>query len=322
MESLPLLAVFFVIVGSLIRASRKVWTKWFQESEHPKQWKTRPAALTAVQMSVASATFFIWAALTGGSKVEGDPWVLFYWVVATGVLSVFNMYARTALQGLKGITLSAPIEALVPLGALIIGPLMALVFPMQSWRRFPLDVWGITGVVIMVIGVYRLNLRAALADQGNVSTVRLFTLLRRNSAFVSAILVVTLGAIGVNLEAEMANRASIPWVLAWTFLITALGNYGMAWRGKEFSGLPLGAVAWAAVPGMLFALGNGVTNYAYRYANTAYVAGLKRSDVIFSLLGGWLINKEREELTRRVVAGTLIAIGAALILVGMRPASP
>jgi len=313
-------AVGLVLLGAVIRSARKIWTKTFQDANHPRAWKNRPAALTAIQMTVAATTFFIWSVLSGGPQIEGSLTIFVSWLVAAGLLQIFNMHARTALQGLKGLTLSAPVEAFVPLAAIAVGLLFNMVFPFKSWARFPLNVWGLLGIVLMVVSLYSLDLLRALKKEqptgAKVNLLSPFVALRENPALLAVVLVVILGGVGVNIDAELAQRANVPWALAWIAVFAAAGNYLRGWRNGEFADLAWRDIAWVAAPGTLFAVGNGITNYAFRLANTAFVAALKRSETFFSIIGGRFINKETEQFDRRLFAGILMVLGAALVVIG------
>lgn len=323
MNSLVVLALVCVTVGCVLRAGRKIWTRHFQDKDHPQQWKQRPAALTSVQMFVASLSFFIWAGFSSEPLISTDMKTFLCLVLAAGGLAIFNMFFRTFLQGLKGVTLAGPVEALVPLGAVVTGLFFG--------EDLPFNYWGLAGIIFMVLGLYKIALHKALLKMDDESRQRMvpegqkirltlapFLFARENPAVLAALMVVLLGSIGVHLDARLARSASVPWAFGCVFGISGVGNFLWALYKSEFKDLKLKHLLWAALPGTLFALGNGVTNYAYRFANTSYIAALKRGDVILTLIGGRKINKETEDFSNRLIGGALIAIGAALITIAIR----
>src|SRR3989339_358184 len=138
-----IIATILVVAGALALAFYNVLSRIFQRDD----WRNR-SALVSVATSVGSAIM-----LLGYSLVTGGPSMSAGWlfpVLATGVLNIGIMFAKTRARALEDVSLVTPIDSTTP--AVVIVTAMVIV------GEYPTTL-GWIGIWVLVVGTYILNIQ-------------------------------------------------------------------------------------------------------------------------------------------------------------------
>jgi uncharacterized membrane protein len=319
----PVMRVFgLMMVGTMLLALYNVRTKLVLSNQ--KFWAGRDAAVATLVMGYCSLMLFVICAFTGGPQVQRGFWVP---VVLTGVLNIVIQYANMRSKALEDVSLVSPISSTTPAIVILTSFIILGEFPT------PL---GWAGIWVMVAGTYILAIqdvwqKLAAREQARAEhRSRLgfwfsiwfapFIALKSSRGVRWAFLSALVGSVSLNYDGEAARTANIAFGAACVFGITALGNLFFFGGLKQLQGLDMRYATkktlWLA---LLFALLHLAINPTYRETIVPYVGTLKRLAIPFTIVLAALPPlRERKSFRQRLVGGTLMAIGATLIGVGMK----
>jgi len=218
-----------------------------------------------------------------------------------GVLGAvtFALYGRALMQG--DLSLTLPMLAFTPLFLLVTSPLTLGEFPGPG---------GLLGLVCVVAGSYVLNLRERRT--GFWGPLRA---LWTNPGARLMLLVAAIWSIGANYD-KIGVRASSPefWIAS-VYTATSLALLPGVFRGSR--GI-LGQVRFAPLllvsAGLLEAVGLVCQMHALTMTLVSYVIAVKRLSVIFGVLLGALVFRERD-VAHRLPGAILMVLGVFFIAV-------
>lgn len=303
------LAIIFVVAGAFAFAFHNTLSRHYQRGE----WKKRSALLTTLNMSVASGLLLISSLVTDGPQLS-DGWL--FPVLATGVLNIGIMYAKTRARALEEVSLVTPIDSTTP--AIVIITAMIIV------GEYPTKL-GWLGVWVLVLGTYILNiqeLRQKLLEKTVnpswqkrlLAWLAPFLALRRSAGVRWAFFAVGLSTISLNYDGLVARRTDVGFGFGLVCGIAALGNLATTVAKKEHRGVKTSeAFLRMAVLGGLFAVGVFLTGLAFRYSLVAYVGTMKRVVIPMTIVLAYMLLKERESFRQRIAGGIIMTIGAIII---------
>jgi drug/metabolite transporter (DMT)-like permease len=274
-------------------ALKNVWTRSFSESiEQP--------TMVLGLFFFTGVCGIVYVAVTGIPSIQPD----FYWIVAAG--AIIDAVAITLL--IRTIFMS-DLADVYPLVALTPAFTALTSFILLGERPSPL---GIAGVIVIVVGAYLMRVEGA-----KESILKPFRLLFRDAGARYMMLTAFLFSLMGPLFKRAMEASSAGFALTSTQWLTTLilgSIYLMQGRLKDtlkeirrhFWGL-----AGLGVTNFLQAI---LTFLAMRIALVAYVAGVKRLGILFTVLFGYLAFKERGAL-RGAIAGAVMFVGVILIYI-------
>lgn len=276
-------------------------------------WKKRAALFTGITNLVSALSLLSVAFITGGLA----EWTPGWWipVIITGILNIGVQYALTKAKTLEDVSLVSPIASTTP--ALVIFTSMILL------NEYPSPL-GWIGIWTIVIGTYLLNIQEYLdikqAKQEKTSWrdwLAPFLMFKKSLGMRFAFLSAILGTFSLNFDAMAARKANVALAFGCAFLIVGIGNVVAAVYSKKPASdghTPTLKFTWhLLVAGLLFAGVLWTGHSALRYGITPYVGVLKRLMVPTIIIGAWWLLGEKTNFQSRLLGGTIIAIGTALI---------
>ena len=284
------------------------------------------SSLTFASATIAFAVLYIfeWGVIFPSGLLHG-----FFTAVVLGSFAnivVQGLNAKVSTYKLGEASYVAPLQSMTPmlitLTALTLGE-----FP--SWR-------GWFGVAVMSLGTYILafdkkpdSVLGYLTPLTRVALVffnKTRTTVEREKGLVTLLALgsATMGTIGLLFDGLMVRRAGgmqgivfgagmLCAILALSYAPAAL--HSMRKRGQEagivhkYPALPVWVLIVFALLWVSMIL---CTQPQFSHSFVAYVGTLKRLNVLFTVVLGWLVLKERD-FGRRMVAAICIIIGAVLI---------
>lgn len=308
-------AIGLVLLGCLFAALYNVFSKKVQTG----QWKNRSSLLVALHQGGASVILFALAFLTGGPEIQ-PGFVLP--VLLTGFLNIGIMLGKMRARALEDVSLVTPIDSTTPA--------IVIVTSMIILGEYP-STFGWAGIWLLAIGTYVLNIQDVKArlmertETAGLSRSRRyariwfapFLALGKSAGVRWAFFAVLLSTISLNYDGLVARTANIGFGFGCVFGITALGNLAIAFYRKEYRGVEkMEAFAKAAPLAIFFALGNYITNFAFRLEIVPYVGTMKRLQIPLTIILAFYLIGERKSFRERLVGGIIMAIGATLIALG------
>lgn len=227
---------------------------------------------------------------------------LFFWSLASGfihfcyVLCVARSYEAGDLSLVYPIMRSSPALVLV----------CAVVFVGEE-----VSVRGVSGILLVVFGVYIINLKRFNLRELLLPLKALFQ--NRPTQFA---LLTMLTVAGYSIVDKLAVLELHPFIFLYTYaLITVLFYSAYLWMLKDHSGFMR---EWRLshksilINGLISKGGYLLILIAFTFENVSYVAGFRQLSIVFAvLLGGHLLNEESRII--RLAAAIIICSGAALI---------
>ncbi|MBI4160528.1 MAG: DMT family transporter [Candidatus Yanofskybacteria bacterium] len=298
-------AYILTLVGALVFAIYNIIVK--KQLPH---WQGREAVFTAVVAITAGLLLVAFGAIEVDQGNRGMWWP----VAATGLLNIGILYFNTKAKSLSDVSLVVPISAGTP-------TIVVLTSMLILGERVTFVGW--VGIMLTAIGTYLINIR----DYLDKKTGRLgwrdylapFLALSRDRGVRCALWAVGLASISLNYDGLVARRAnSIGLGFGLVFLITALGNVVIATKQKEWGGCFEGGHIFRKTTGVIFAgvLYAGAVwllSAPLQWALVPYIGTLKRLQIPMVTILAYLFLKERVAFKSRLLGGTIMATGAALI---------
>ncbi|OGH74331.1 MAG: hypothetical protein A3G00_02665 [Candidatus Magasanikbacteria bacterium RIFCSPLOWO2_12_FULL_43_12] len=305
-----IVAIILVVAGAFAFAFYNILSRHYQQGE----WKNRSALVTFLELALASALLMAYSLATGGPRLS-TGWL--FPVLATGVLNIGILYAKTRARALEDVSLVTPIDSTTP--AIVILTAMIIV------GEYP-SALGWIGIWVLVLGTYILNiqeLRQKLLEkeQGGPRWQReLRTWLAPFLAFSKSIGVrwaffaVALSTISLNYDGLTARRADVGFGFGLVCAIAAIGNLAIVAVKQEHRAVKIReAITRMVVLGVPFAIGVLLTGLAFRYSLVAYVGTMKRVVIPLTIVLAYFLLNERKSFRQRITGGMIMTVGAILI---------
>ncbi len=214
--------------------------------------------------------------------------------IVTGVLNIGIQYFVMLAKSHEDVSLVTPISASTP-AVVIVTSLLILGEKTSNVGWF--------GIMLLVIGTYVLNIQAYIDQRKKSERPRLrdwlapFLLITKSRGVRYAFIGVLLSTVSLNYDALVSRRANPFFGVTVIFGIVSIFNF-LLWYVKERSATstvdhrPIASSLLLAIviAGVIAALANGITNYAFRYAIVPYVGTLKRLQIPLTIiLAYWLL---------------------------------
>ncbi len=210
---------------------------------------------------------------------------------------------------LTDISLSVPFLALTPVFACFTGFLLL---------GEKVNAVGLTGVILITVGVYSLNIKPGKLSAGDFSHPIRAILRNKGSLYMAAV------AILYSVTSTMSKKAmlfsspeTIPFIYNLCISLSMLPViiYRMAVVPKAGMKIRPGIILIFCIMGLLSALSSLFYFKSVALVNVAYAVSIKRLSLLMSVGYGWLFFRERDVHIR--LAGTLcMVLGIVLIALG------
>lgn len=265
------------------------------------------------KVSPAVLTWFLFAStipiLIIAAYFEGIPVLSLYFFIATITSSLIFIFSKMITNNALKQNL---ISKIMPLSSFsgFFTYIFGLIFLSESIRPVPL-----LGLFLIIIGAYILN-----ADQAREDLLRPFKLLffKKESAFF--LLAVMLGSLTAILDKGALNN-TIPTSPIFTILIeqiimsVMLGAYMVKKESKTWAIELKKNFGILFLNSIVFLVGGLLVFYAFVGAPVALVLGVKRLQLFFILLMGYLFFKDKP--TKHIwVATAIMILGVLMIKIG------
>ncbi len=226
-----------------------------------------------------------------------------FWIVTAIHSAILALAMFLYMKSLKmgDLSIAIPFTALSPVFMIFIAPLAIGEYTSAA---------GTFGVILIAIGAYVLNLRKI--SEGILEPVRA---LIRDKGVVLMVLVSFLWSITSIID-RIALRHSTPLFyvsMDFLFVSTILFANAFKMRAVIYRQAKENIVSLAFI-GMFFALAGIMYIYAYKLTLAAYVISIKRTSILFSVLFGGMIFKEKN-IRARLLGAAFIVSGAVIILI-------
>jgi len=229
------------------------------------------------------------------------PWIVWPLVVATGLLHALYFWALTAAYDSSDLSLSYPLSR--GLGALLVLLLATLLLGERpSWL-------GLLGVLLIVVGVYTLQLHSFHASDA-LMPLRVLGTPGGGYAALTGVCVA-----GYSLVDKLAVRYVSPLVYIYLMFVAAaifstplIGRSGWdvvreEWRKNWWAIIAVGVLCLFAYLLILWAM---------TLAPVSYVVAVRNLSIVFgALLGTWLLSESYGQ--QRIAGSALVCLGAACI---------
>jgi drug/metabolite transporter (DMT)-like permease len=276
-----------------------------------------PKILTGIGFTCGGLLLFAVSAIRGFPVIGQD---FFSAVAITAVLNIISLSLIFKALSSSDLSLSIPMLSFTPI--ILIGTSYLLLNEVPSLA-------GITGICIIVIGSYVLNISAE--DKHFLDPVR--SMLRNRGSWYMLI-VAFLFAVSINFD-KIAMLNSDPFsgmaltVLAIGVAFVLMAAYSLIIRRNMvqkqddrhypapvsgFPAFPQGKyLVLASLIGIFVAVEAASINVAYTLQIVPYVIAIKRLSIIFVVLYGTLVFSERETV-KRLTGAALMVAGAVIIV--------
>jgi drug/metabolite transporter (DMT)-like permease len=303
-------AIAFVFAGAFAFALYNMLSRYFQRGV----WQDKSALITATSLLTASLLLFAFSLSSGGPQLA-EGWI--FPVLATGLLNIGIMYAKTRARALEEVSLVTPIDSTTPAVVILVA--------MFILGEYPTTV-GWLGVWVLAIGTYVLNiqeLRQKLMEYTAnpswknhlLAWLAPFMALRRSVGVRWAFFAVGLSTLSLNYDGLVARRTDIGFGFGLVCGIAGLGNLTIVLARREYRAVKISeAVLRMIALGTLFAVGVFLSSMAFRYSLVAYVGAMKRVVIPMTIILAYVFLHERKSFRQRVAGGIVMAIGAVLIV--------
>lgn len=286
---------FLALLGSMIYAFRGILEKRIIHSINP--------FVLAFGIRIFALPFFvlpliIWPDLW--VPLDQLPWQFWLSVILLGFVStpIESYFYYRALKH-EELTLTLPILAL--------RPAITMVLVMILLRDFPTFL-GIIGVIIIVFGIYSLKIKHV--KNGMLEPFRQLTI--NPAVRMMAIVALFQGISDIFDKVGVVHANAFMYALGnYIFLCIGVGAFMVMYARQHIHQLSNNIRPLTCI-GMIVAAYTLLTLIALQDANAAYVSAIKASSVLFSIiLGLWLL-REKETKTK-LFAGIMMVIGLVII---------
>lgn len=314
---MELIAIVLVLLSVLSMGAHSTARKWLFNNKAVTETEM------LVSQSAIAATFaFLWFLSVNDWEMlaagKSDATIYLIAIAGTTLANIAIQFANTRATRLADLSLTSPIAAMTP-GFVVLSA--------AFFGEYPSTV-GYVGIGLIVVGAY-IHAREGSTLKEYLMPLFVWTLFVRLDGLS---------------EGEQANRRALRWAysaalcatigLTFDGLLARHGNMVMGvtieLMGLTMFFLLMHRIApsrierpwserfrkyWPQIlcTGMFFGLPFILLGVAFRLAPIAYVGSLKRLSIPITLLLAWWILGEMKQSKRRLVTGSIIAIGAILL---------
>ncbi len=297
-------AYLMTLVGALVFAIYNIVVK-----KQLPRWRGGEAVFTAI-VAVTAGLLLIASGLLEVDRGNRGMWLP---IAVTGLLNIGILYFNTKAKALSDVSLVVPISAGTP-------TIVVLTSMLILGERVSLIGW--VGIMLTAIGTYLINIRDYLDKKvgglGWRDYLAPFLALSKDRGVRCALWAVGLASISLNYDGLVARQAnSIGLGFGLVFIITALGNIAIATKQREWAGSRANATARMAgdvmMTGILYAGAVWLLSAPLQWALVPYIGTLKRLQIPLVTILAYFFLGERVSFKSRLLGGTVMATGAALI---------
>lgn len=248
-------------------------------------------------------SFFILIVVSLIKGIPGLNLTFLYAALITSVLNVIAIILYFKALKIGDISLVIPMTSFTPLFLIITSSVILGEFPSRI---------GILGIFLIVIGSYILNFKTFKTDK----ILEPFKNLFKEKATLYMIIVAFVFSISSNFDKLTVINSDPAFGMAFVCLLIGISFMVISYFKKQnfiqsyrtnFSKFTLVALVQALV---LFTITG-----AYFKQIVPYVISIKRTSILFSVLYGFLLFKEKE-ISKRFLAALIMFVGVVLILLG------
>lgn len=290
------MTTLFLLVcgGAFLAAITQILRKYFLRDRNVDV----EVAVVAAMLGAGIFSFVAQFAWIGVPQVSPGFWWPF---IATAVINIGIQFWATKALKLEDASIVASLQGITPIFVILTSWLMLSELP---------TLYGAFGIVLVVVGVYILNLRGREVRRRHIAGpwLRLFYSKGARLALLTAFL----GSVALNFD-KTAVILSNPMMLTGAkFLLVAVSIYGvsvMTGRWKTISKScfwPLFGI------GAALGLANVLMNAGFFHGIVPYVGTLKRTQILWTTLFAGLFLKEQYTFLR-LGGAAIIVLGVVLI---------
>lgn len=280
--------ILLAVLSALGDSFRDVWSKKIS-SEVPQQAITWSYSVFCLPFLL----LYCWGDFSPNLDLNSSLAILF----CICLHCVGGIYLVRALAA-SDISLSIPMVAFTPVWLLLVGPLVGEVLPSTQ---------GIIGAVLVVLGSYLIK-----APRGMKNVLAPFVALFRETGPRVMFLLSMLWCVTATIDRTFADRVGIKEYATLQILGIVIGQGFIFWRNGLSFKVMLSQVKILAPVGVFNALSFIPYLTALTIAPAYYVVSGKRTSILFSVVLGAIVFKERKT-ERRLGAALLMFIGVVLI---------
>ena len=313
---MSLWAIILVLVGVIFLAGFNVLKTGLQKGE----WQDRSAMVVAVNSFAATIAFFAMSFILGGPHLSAG-WLVP--IAITGSLNIIGQFARFRASALEQASLVEPIQSTTPAAVIVTGIFILGEYP--TW-------WGWLGIWMLVVGSYVLNIQNVqqrltelIAKEGKKPAwwrvyFAPFMALGKSRGVRWAFVALGLSVFTLPYDGLVVRRADVGFGYGCVFAIIGVGNLAIAIAtGEHRRGSPVcwwGLLWRGAAIGLPNFVANALFGFAYQIAVVVYVGTMKRLSIPLTIVLAYIFLGERKSFRQRIVAGLIMAVGAAAIALG------
>ncbi|MFB6182186.1 MAG: EamA family transporter, partial [Candidatus Magasanikbacteria bacterium] len=234
---------------------------------------------------------------TGIPEIGSKFWIA---LIVSGGLNVFATILFMKSIQESDLSLVVPMISFTPLFLLVTSPIIVGEFP---------DMYGLIGVILIVVGTYILNLKEK--DKGVFAPIKAIFQKKGPRLILG---VAFLWSITSNFDKwGVQASSSYFWVFASTLFISIILFFIML-RYSEDSLNTVKKNTKALVPiGAVNGLKLTFQMAALNFTLVPYVISIKRTSILLSMIVGFFFFRERENISQRLVGGVLMLAGVIFI---------
>lgn len=257
-----------------------------------------PYVLSAAMFLVCSVILFVFSLFKGIPDL--GP-LFFVSVFGTGTLNVVAVILYLKALKETDVSLAVPMLSFTPIFLIVTSFLFLGERP---------TVFGMAGIVLIVFGSYILN-----ATKENNKLLDPLRSVLSNRGLRSMLIVAFLYSISSNFDKLVVQHSDAIFGSAVVYLFLGVSFFSLSYAKARHELFHARAhVTKFLTIGFVLALAAIAVNIAFTMEIVPYVISIKRISILFSVLMGGMLFKERHMLTRSVGALVMV-IGVVLILV-------
>lgn len=290
-----LLGIAFAFLASIFKSASELTSKYFLED------KLNPYVAAFGYRAFALPVLSILVIILGiPENINNHFWIA---LVSSGLLNIIASVLYMKSLKISDISIVSPIKAMAPMALLVTSPIMI------NEYASPI---GSVGIIFVTLGVYTLK-----ASKNQDSLLSPIIKLKNNRGARYAFYVMLIYSITSNIDKIGVESSS---AIFWTFSIHIFVSIGLflLLNYKTDNGLSKIKSNWKKLlpMGTFSGLGVAAQMTALTYTLVAYVIAIKRTALLWNIIGGAVLLDE-ENIKKRLPGGILILIGIIIISVSI-----
>lgn len=280
----------FSILTAFFESLKDVYSKksLIKVDEYVVAWSIRVFALPFLLIPLL---------FTGIPIIKNNYWIA---LLTGGTLNVGATVLYMKALKYSDLSISVPMVTFTPVFLLLTSPVLVGEFP---------NITGIMGIILIVCGSYVLNIK-----QGKGGVLKPFKHLIKEKGPRYMLLVALIWSITSNIDKIGIKSSSIVfWIISINIFSSIILTPFLILKKKSPQLKNLACVKILSLVGFFAALRSIFQMWAIYLTMVAYVISIKRCSVIFSIIFGYIIFKEKG-IRERLSGAFLMVLGVFLIV--------